>query len=152
MPVGWNSCKNLCKSPFLKWWISYIFFFSFLTKKIIVLKKLWEFRERLDKRVKTILDKIAEKFKGKGTVMHIWQSESYSDLKHIFFIQKKNITGVLHIFYQISYFYALFKTNYMKVQIQHFAGPQRVLVFKTEVKVKKKTDCGKVVSDYWQRG
>ena len=42
------------------------------------------------------------------------------------------MTGILHIFYQISYFDALFyekkyKTIYVKVQISHFAGPQSSL-------------------------
>ena len=37
----------------------------------MVFKKVGEFRERLDQIVKTILNKIAENFKGEGTVIHI---------------------------------------------------------------------------------
>ena len=81
------------------------FSFPFLTKNIIVFfLKLWEFWERLDKIVKTILNKIAENLKGEGTVMHIWRSESYS--VQIFFYQKNIYYWSFS--YQISYFYALF--------------------------------------------
>ena len=65
---------------------------------------------------------------------------------NIFLSKKLYITGVLHIFYQISYCYALYyerkkyKTNYVKVQIKHFDGPQRVLFLNTYKSKKKNVD------------